>query len=68
MSSPVSEARKLHLPFIVGVLNPSMPRSTMTPWIRPSSFFAHTTANCANGAFEIHILAPLRMMSSPSSL
>ena len=52
INSPVSEARRLHLPFIVGVLKPSMPRSTITPWMRPSSFFARTTASCARAHWK----------------
>src|SRR5207253_10697999 len=60
-SSPVADARRLHLPCVVGVVNPSIPRSTTNPRISPSSSFAHTTATWENGAFEIHILLPLRI-------
>ena len=40
----LAEARRLHLPWVVGVVNPSIPRSTISPRISPSSSFAQTTA------------------------
>ena len=46
-SSPVALARRLHLPCVVGVLNPSMPLSTTKPRMSPVSSLAHTTATCA---------------------
>ena len=60
-SLTVIEARNDSLPSIFGVENPApaLSRSTMKPRMTPSSF-AHTTAISAIGAFEIHILAPLR--------
>src|ERR1700761_3493925 len=66
-SSPVADARRLHLPWVVGVENPSMPLSTITPRIEPSSSFAHTTATCEKGALLIHILLPFRITWSPAS-
>ena len=59
-NSPVAEALKLHLLWVSGVENPSIPLSTITPLILPCSFFAQTTAISANGEFEIHILAPFK--------
>mgnify|MGYP000745062590 CR=1 FL=1 len=38
-----------------GVVNPSIPRSTINPCIRPSSFLAHTTA---------HMILPMSFRSS----
>src|SRR6056300_2036048 len=67
-NSPVAEARSDHLLCVSGVVKPSIPRSTMIPLIRPASFFAQTTATSQKGAFEIHILAPFSITSSPSSL
>src|SRR5215213_1256813 len=58
-SSPVADARRLHLPCVVGVLNPSIPLSTTKPLISPSSSLAQTTATWEYGALEIHILLPL---------
>src|SRR5829696_1730850 len=66
-SSPVADARRLHLPCVVGVLKPSIPLSTTRPLMSPASSFAHTTATCAYGALEIHILLPFRMTWSPAS-
>src|SRR5580765_8825762 len=60
-SSPVDDARKLHLPWVVGVVNPSIPLSTINPCMSPASFFAHTTATCENGALLIHIFAPFNI-------
>ena len=34
-------ALKLHFPCVSGAVNPSNPFSTMTPFIRSFSFFAH---------------------------
>ena len=62
--SPVGLARRLILPWMVGVSKPSMPRSTTKPRIDsgpPSSTFAHTSARSAMGELVIHILVPLRM-------
>src|ERR1044071_2979409 len=67
-SSPVAEARRLHLPCVVGVVNPSIPLSTISPLTSPASSFAHTTATCENGALLIHILAPFSITWSPASL
>src|SRR5579863_4038359 len=60
-SSPVADARRLHLPWVVGVEKPSIPLSTTNPRISPCSSFAHTTATCANGALLIHILLPFNI-------
>ena len=60
INSPVEEALKDHLLWVSGVENPSIPRSTISPCILPSSFLAHTTATCARGALEIHIFAPFK--------
>jgi len=59
---PVTEARKLNLPSIVGVVRPSMPRSSTKPLMRPScaSDLAHTTSTSAMGALVIQVLAPER--------
>ena len=43
-NSPVEDALKDHLLCVSGVVKPSIPLSTIIPWIRPSSFFAQTTA------------------------
>ena len=62
-------ARRLILPFTVGVSKPFVPRSTMKPRTEstsPSSTFAHTTARCASGALVIHILVPLSTQPAPS--
>src|SRR6056297_2105969 len=58
ISSPVADALSDHLLWVSGVENPSIPRSTISPWILPSSFLAQTTATSANGELEIHNLAP----------
>src|SRR5688572_6644883 len=57
-SSPVADARRLHLPCVVGVVNPFIPLSRIRPLMSPLSSFAHTTATCEKGALLIHILAP----------
>ena len=67
-SSPVALARRLHLPCVVGVLKPSMPLSTIIPFISPASSLAHTTASWLYGALLIHILAPFKITWSPASL
>ena len=51
-SSPVIDARKLHLLSILGAEKPSMSFSTINPWIFPSGFFAQTMATSAKGEFE----------------
>jgi hypothetical protein len=61
INSPVDEARKESFPCISGVEKPSIPLSTIKPWILPVSSFAQTTAISAKGAFEIHILAPFKI-------
>src|SRR3954469_19294765 len=58
-SSPVADARKLHLPCVVGVVNPFISLSTINPLISPASSLAHTTATWEKGALLIHIFAPL---------
>ena len=68
INSPVDDALKDSFPCISGVEKPSIPLSTINPCILPDSSFAQTTAMCANGALEIHILAPFRITWSPSSL
>src|SRR5687768_5759429 len=67
-NSPVAEALRLHLPCVVGVLNPSIPLSRIRPLISPASSLAHTTATWLNGVFDIHILLPLSTTWSPASL
>src|SRR4029079_6536340 len=59
--SPVADARKLHLPCVVGVVKPSMPLSRIRPRISPASSLAQITATCEKGALLIHILLPLRI-------
>ena len=60
--SPVIEARKQSLPPILGADSPFMPFSRMKPriWLSCAADLAHTTNTSAIGAFEIHILVPVR--------
>ena len=52
--------------WISGAEKPGMPRSTMKPWIAPSSVRAQTIAMSAIVPFVIHIFAPFRTQSDPS--
>ena len=45
-------------PWVSGVVNPSMPRSKISPQIFPSSSLAQITAISAYGALLIHIFEP----------
>src|SRR4029078_4853337 len=67
-SSPVADARRLHLPCVVGVVKPFIPLSNISPLTSPCSSFAHTTATCEYGALLIHIFEPFRITWSPASL
>ena len=60
--SPVTEARRLSLFPILGVVRPAIPRSRMNPRTAPScaSDFAQTTMTSAIGLLLIHIFAPER--------
>ncbi len=62
----MTEARSESFLWISGAENPGMSRSTMKPWIAPSSVRAQTTAMSAIVPFVIHIFAPLRIQSEPS--
>jgi len=61
MMAPVTEARRLNLPSILGVSMPFQPRSRMKPRIAPPSSLAHTTSTSAIGELVIHILEPDRL-------
>ncbi len=54
----MTEARRLNLPSIFGVLSPFIPRSRMKPRITPSSVLAQTTSTSAIGALVIQVFAP----------
>src|SRR6476660_6228115 len=60
-NSPVADARRLHLPWVVGVVNPFIPLSNTSPLTSPCSSFAHTTATWEYGALLIHIFDPFRI-------
>ena len=64
-SSLVTEARSEILWWTSRAVKPGMSFSTRKPRT-PSSVRAHTTATSAMEPFVIHILAPLRIQSSPS--
>ena len=66
--APVAEALSDHLLWVSGVEKPSIPLSTIRPWMRPSSFLAQTTAMSAKGEFDIQSLAPFSRKWSPSSI
>ena len=67
----MSEASRESFPFWSLAEKPSRPVSTMKPRIEPTSsrspVLAQITATSAMDPFVIHILAPLRTHSSPSS-
>jgi hypothetical protein len=58
--SPVTDVLRLNLPSIFGAERPFIPFSRMKPRITSSSVFAQTTNTSAIGAFEIHILLPVK--------
>ena len=60
--SPVIEARSDSLPPIFGAERPFMPFSSTKPriWLSCAADFAQTTNTSAMGAFEIHVLEPVR--------
>ena len=68
INSPVADALRDHLLWVSGVVNPSMPLSTIIPWILLFSSLAQTIAISAKGELEIHILDPFKITSSPSLL
>ena len=58
MMAPVTEARRLNLPSILGVVRPFMLRSRMKPRMAPPSSLAQITSTSAIGELVIHILEP----------
>src|SRR5260370_4223794 len=58
MMAPVTEARRLNLPSILGVVRPFMLRSRMKPRMAPPSSVLQITSTSAIGELVIHILDP----------
>jgi hypothetical protein len=59
--SPVMEARRPTLPWILGADRPFQPFSSTKPRIAPSSSLAQTTNTSATGELVIHILLPVSL-------
>ena len=58
MIMPVTEARRLNLPSILGAVSPFIPFSRMKPRKVPSSSLAQTTKTSAMGELLIQVLEP----------